>query len=171
MVIPYSLSAEAIVPRLCVITINCVFLVRLCRYFANLSTLESSSAASISSRRQNGDGLRFCIAKRRHIAVNAFSPPESCIMFCNFLPGGCDMIVMFASRISASSSNSMLPLPPPKSCLNTLSNSILISANFSVNRSRIPVSSSLITPISLSLATMRSSCCPFRNSYLSETSL
>ena len=59
MVIPYSRSAAFIVPRLWVITINCVSLVSLCKYFAKRSTLESSSAASISSRRQKGDGFKF----------------------------------------------------------------------------------------------------------------
>ena len=81
MVIPYSLSAAVMVPLLWVMTINCVFFVNLCRYCAKRPTLLSSSAASISSRRQNGDGFRFWIANSRAIAVSAFSPPESCIIF------------------------------------------------------------------------------------------
>ena len=164
IVIPYSLSAAANVPLLWVITMNWVFFVSLCRYFAYLSTLLSSSAASISSSKQNGDGLRFCIANKRHIAVSAFSPPDNCIIFCSFFPGGCEMMVMAASSISASGSSSIVPFPPPKSCLNTLSNSILISSNLVVNCSRIFLSSSSITVISLSLADTRSSCWFFKNS-------
>ena len=46
--------------------INCVLSVRWCRYCAYLLTFTSSSAASISSRRQKGDGEIFSIAKYLH---------------------------------------------------------------------------------------------------------
>ena len=59
IVIPYRISAASIVPFLWDMTMNCVSLVSLFRYFANLLTFESSRAASISSRRQNGDGFRL----------------------------------------------------------------------------------------------------------------
>jgi hypothetical protein len=39
--------------------------------------LASSSGASTSSRRQNGDGLMRKMAKMSATAVSAFSPPES----------------------------------------------------------------------------------------------
>ena len=42
--------------------------------WTSMRTLESSKAASISSKRQNGDGFKFWIAKSRLIAVRAFSP-------------------------------------------------------------------------------------------------
>ena len=62
------------VPLLWVMTINCVFFVSLWRYFANLPTLESSRAASISSSRQKGEGFRFWMANSSEMAVRAFSP-------------------------------------------------------------------------------------------------
>ena len=40
------------------------------KYIAKRLTLESSSAASISSRRQNGEGLRLWIANNNAIAVS-----------------------------------------------------------------------------------------------------
>ena len=43
-------------------------------------TFESSNAASISSRRQNGDGFKFWIANNNEIAVKAFSPPDNVIL-------------------------------------------------------------------------------------------
>ena len=162
MVIPYRRSAAAMVPRLWVMTINCVLFVSLCKYFAKRPTLESSSAASISSNRQNGEGFKFWIAKSSEIAVSDFSPPDICIMFCNFFPGGCAMIRMPHSKISSSSTSSSVPFPPPKSSLNTLSNSRWISANFSINCLRIPVSSSSIIPTKVFSASIRSSCCPFK---------
>ena len=142
MVIPYSLSACSIVPLLCVITMNCVLFVSLFRYFAKRDTFPSSRAASISSNRQKGEGFRLWIANNRAIAVKDFSPPDNCIIFCNFFPGGCAIIRTPASRISSSSISSSVPLPPPKSSLNTLSNSLRISSNFSANCLRIAVSSS-----------------------------
>ena len=48
---------------------------------ANLYTFTSSSAASISSNMQNGAGFIFSIANSSAIAVNAFSPPDSNIIF------------------------------------------------------------------------------------------
>ena len=89
MVIPYKRSAAFIVPRLCVIIINCVFFVNFCKYDAKRPTFESSSAASISSRRQNGDGFRFWIAKRRAIACQSlFLHQKAASLFWSFLPGG-----------------------------------------------------------------------------------
>ena len=51
------------------------------------------------------------------MAVSAFSPPESCIMFWSFLPGGWEMILIPASRMSSSSASSRVPRPPPNSSL------------------------------------------------------
>ncbi len=52
-------------------------------------TFCSSSAASISSRRQKGDGFTMYVAKRSATAVIDFSPPERRLMFSSFFPGGC----------------------------------------------------------------------------------
>src|SRR5699024_860810 len=77
MVTPYSMSASSMVPRRCVMTMNCVESVSRRMYCANRATLTSSSAASISSSTQNGVGRSLSIAKYSAIATNAFSPPES----------------------------------------------------------------------------------------------
>ena len=103
--------------------------------------------------------------------MSAFSPPESCIIFCSFFPGGCDIITIPASRISSPSTSSIVPRPPPKSSLNTLSNSFLISSNFCANWTRMPLSSSSITCVSELSASMRSSSWPFKKIYRSFTSL
>ena len=152
-------------------TINCVSFVSLCRYSAYLSTFESSSAASISSSRQNGDGFKLCIANSNAIAVSAFSPPESCIIFWSFFPGGCAIIFIPAVRISSSSISSSVPRPPPNSSLNTLSKRLLISANCSSNCFRISLSRFSIISSKTFAASIRSSCCVVRSSYLSDTSL
>ena len=81
------------------------------------------------------------------------------------------MIRIPASRISSPSTSSIVPRPPPNSSLNTLSNSTFISSNFVVNCTRIPSSSSATTFISDSSASIISSCCVFKNSYLSLTDL
>ena len=111
------------------------------------------------------------MAKRSAIAVSAFSPPDNCIIFWSFFPGGWDIIRIPASRISSPSTSSIVPLPPPKSSLNTLSNSTFISSNLAVNCALMPSSSSSITFISDSSASIISSCCVFMNSYLSLTDL
>ena len=152
-------------------TINCVSFVSLDRYLANRLTFESSSAASISSSRQNGDGLNLCIKKTKKIAVKLFSPPESCIIFCNFFPGGCAMILIPVSSRSSSSTSSRSALPPPNSSLNTFENITRISLNFSANCSRIARSSSAIIFTRFASALQISSCCPFKNSYRSDTCL
>ena len=61
--------ATSIVPFLCVITRNCVFPHNVFKYSANLATFTSSSAASISSKTQNGAGFIFNIANSKAIAV------------------------------------------------------------------------------------------------------
>ena len=159
------------VPRLCVIIINCVFFVNFWRYPAKRPTLESSSAASISSRRQNGEGFRFWIAKRSAMAVSAFSPPESCIMFWSFFPGGWEMIRIPASRISSSSASSRVPRPPPNSSLKALSNSFWISPNFSLNCFRMPSSNSWMICSSVFSASKRSLYWPLKNVCRSRSSL
>ncbi len=60
-------------------------LCQLGQIFANRLTFESSSAASISSSRQNGDGFKLWIAKSKEIAVKLFSPPESSDHILQFL--------------------------------------------------------------------------------------
>ena len=72
---PYIDSAASIVPFLCVITKNCVSFENFFKYSANLYTLTSSKAASISSSIQNGAGFIFNIANNNAIAVSDFSPP------------------------------------------------------------------------------------------------
>ena len=150
------------VPRLCVMTINCVLSVSLWRYWAKRPTLLSSSAASISSRRQKGEGLRLWMANRSAMAVSAFSPPESCIIFCSFLPGGWAITRTPASRMSTSSMSSSLPPPPPNSSLKTASYAFWISANCSRNCLRMASSSSATIVSRDAAASVRSSCCPLR---------
>ena len=111
------------------------------------------------------------MAKRSAIAVSAFSPPDNCIIFCSFFPGGCEIITIPASRISSPSTSSIVPRPPPNNSLNTLSNSTLISSNFSLNWILIPLSSSSITWTRASSALIISSCCVFKKLYRSLTSL
>ena len=156
--IPYKTSAAIIVPLRCVITINCVSFVSLCRYFANLVTFESSNAASISSRRQNGDGFKFWIANNNEIAVKAFSPPDNCIIFWSFFPGGCAMILIPDSNTSSSVSSN-LASPPPNNSTNTSWNTRLMSLNFALNWRRIASSSSSIKPVRCASAVTISSCC------------
>ena len=50
--------------------------------------LASSSAASTSSRTQNGTGRTASIANSRATAVSARSPPESIASAWAFFPGG-----------------------------------------------------------------------------------
>ena len=69
-------------------------------------TLDSSSAASISSMTQNGVGCTFRMAKYRAMATKAFSPPDSSVMVFSCFPGGCTRISMPQLRISFSSSSS-----------------------------------------------------------------
>ena len=57
IVTPYSTSAPATVRLLWVMTMNCEFAANSFRRLASLPTFSSSSAASISSRRQNGEGF------------------------------------------------------------------------------------------------------------------
>ena len=152
-------------------TINCVSFVIFFKYFAKRSTLLSSSAASISSRRQNGEGFKFWIAKRSEMAVSAFSPPDNCIMFCSFFPGGCAIIRMPASNMSSSSISSSVAFPPPKSSLNTTSNSSEIFPNCSRNCFLMESSSSSMIFTSVFSASTKSSCCAVRNVYRSETCL
>ena len=66
----------------------------------NRPLLASSSAASTSSRMQNGLGLllKMLISSAMHVIV--FSPPESWLIVAGFLPGGWAMISMPASRMS-----------------------------------------------------------------------
>ena len=52
------------------------------------STLVSSSGASTSSRTHIGAGFDKKTANKSDNAVNACSPPESNVRFCNFFPGG-----------------------------------------------------------------------------------
>ena len=159
------------VPFLCEMTINCVSFVNRFRYCANRLTFESSNAASISSSKQNGDGFRLWIANNSAIAVSDFSPPESCIMFCNFFPGGCAMIRIPVSNRLVSSTSSSAPRPPPNSSLKTLSNITWISLNFVLNCSCMDTFNFSITSNRFFSARTISSCCPFKNSYRSDTSL
>ncbi len=57
-----------------------------------ISTLASSSAASISSRIQKGEASALKSQTESQWAVNARSPPESSDINCSFLPGGWAMI-------------------------------------------------------------------------------
>src|SRR5439155_206385 len=72
------MSAASIVPRLCVMTTNCVRSVSSRSAWVNRPTFRSSSAASTSSRTQNGAGFTRRIARRSAVAVSARSPPDSC---------------------------------------------------------------------------------------------
>ena len=148
-----------------------MFFVSLCKYPANLSTFASSKAASISSRRQNGEGLRFWIANNSAIAVSDFSPPDICIILISFFPGGCALMIIPVSSKSSSSTRASEPCPPPNSSLNALSNSLWISLNPSANCFLIPSSSSSMIRTREASASTKSSCCPLRKLYLSDSSL
>ena len=119
------------VPRLCVMTINWVWAVNLWRYPAKRSTLESSSAPL--DLVQQTEWRRFQVLDRnnRAMAVKAFSPPDSCIIFCSFLPGGWEIIWIPASRISSPSTSSRLPCPPSEQFPEYLIKPLRISLNFS----------------------------------------
>ena len=60
----------------------------------------SSRGASTSSSKQNGLGFTRKIEKSRLKAVSVFSPPDSRLMFCGFLPGGCAVMSTPVSRRS-----------------------------------------------------------------------
>ena len=103
IVTPNSTSAWFMVGLRCVMTMNCVSLENFFRYFAKRSTFASSSAASISSRIQNGMGRDFKMANRMAIAVKARSPPERREILVSFFPGGQATISMPALSGSSQS--------------------------------------------------------------------
>ena len=61
-------------------------------YLPTLVTFTSSSAASISSKIQNGDGFTLMSAKSNAIAMNACSPPDRRFRFFIVFPGGAAFI-------------------------------------------------------------------------------
>src|SRR5438105_4884050 len=71
------MSAASIVPRLCVITTNCVRSVSSRSACVKRPTFRSSSAASTSSSTQNGAGRTRRMASSNAVAVRARSRPES----------------------------------------------------------------------------------------------
>ncbi len=79
----------------------------------------SSSAASTSSRMQNGLGLLRKIANSSATAVSVFSPPLISEMLRSSLPGGRAMISMPLSNTSDSSSKTTSAMPPPNSLRNS----------------------------------------------------
>ena len=76
----------------------------------------------LNSELQKGVGFVFSTANIRAMAVIVFSPPESRLMFCSFLPGGWAIISIPDSRGSFSLSRRSWACPPPKSWVNTFSN-------------------------------------------------
>ena len=147
-------------------TINCVLAHIFRIYSAKRITFASSSAASISSITQNGVGRTLSIAKYRAIATNAFSPPDSRLIFDTAFPGGCTLISMPHSSGSDSSSSVIDALPPPKSSMKVCLKFSSISLNSRRNTSCISLVTSFIMPNSSVFAFSISSRWPVRNSYL-----
>ena len=108
-------SAISSVRRLWVMMMNCVRSESACSASLKRPTLDSSSAASTSSRTQMGEGLVSSSAKRSAMAVSERSPPESMFKERTFLRGGWATMSTPASACSSSvlvSSSSAWP--PPK---------------------------------------------------------
>ena len=63
------------------------------------------------------------------IAIKVFSPPENNLIDFTDFPGGWKSISIPEFKISFSSSNTSLALPPPNKALNVLFNSLLILSN------------------------------------------
>src|SRR5437773_412418 len=107
------------VPRLCVMTTNWVVAARARRASANRPMLASSSAASTSSRTQNGTGRTSSIANSRATAVRARSPPDSIASACGFLPGGLATISTPVAERSAGSVRLSCAWPPARGRLDS----------------------------------------------------
>ena len=84
----------------------------------NLTTFESSSGASTSSKTQIGAGLVKNTAKIMASAVSACSPPDNSDNDCMRLPGGLARISRLASNGSSASVNRNSAVPPPNNLLN-----------------------------------------------------
>ena len=74
------------------IMIICICLAYFFTYLPTLATFASSSAASISSKIQKGEGFTRIKANNSAIAMNACSPPESRFRFFMVFPGGAALI-------------------------------------------------------------------------------
>ena len=158
-VTPYSASAASIVPRLWVMTMNWVWWARLRSASANRPMFASSSAASTSSRTQNGTGRTSSIANSSATAVSARSPPDSIASACAFLPGGRATIsIPVAPRSDGSVSDSRAK-PPPKSCSKRVAKAASSAWNVVRKRSAMSVSSSAMSSRVRTIAVRRSDAC------------
>ncbi len=85
-------------------------------------------------------GVLEQIKKRENIratAVRAFSPPESRLTFCSFLPGGCTIMSTPVSRILDSSVRTSSALPPLKRVIKISLNFILTASKVAEKRWRV----------------------------------
>ncbi len=155
-VTPYSASAASIVPRLWVMTMNWVASARLRSASEKRPTFASSSAASTSSRTQNGTGRTSSIANSRATAVSARSPPDSIDRDCAFLPGGRATISTPVAARSVGSVRSSRAKPPPKSCLKRTSKAVSSARNVVRNWSAISIASSSMSVRVRAIAARRS---------------
>src|SRR5258705_16483 len=122
---------------LCVISRNCESTASSVTISLNRPTFASSSAASTSSSRKNGDGRTWNTATSSAIAVSVFSPPESRFTFCSRLPGGDAMISMPASSTSSLSVSARLARPPRNSRGKFSEKRLLTASNVSRKRLRL----------------------------------
>ena len=166
---PYKTSAYSIVFFLWVITINCVLFLNSFKNFPKLSTFTSSSAASTSSKMQNGTGLVSNIANKSDIAVNVFSPPDKSEICLSVFPGGSAFISIPVVKTSSGLVNLSSASPPENNFLNTSLNLTLITSKVSKNFSFIIPSNSFIISKIVSSAFSKSDFCAVKNSYLFET--
>ena len=155
-VTPYRASADSMVPRLWVMTMNWVRSASSRRASVNRPTFASSSAASTSSSTQNGAGRTSSIANSSATAVSARSPPESIASAWGFLPGGRAVISMPVEPRSSGSVSDSRAKPPPNSCRNRASNAISRAANVVRNCVEISVSRSAISARVRAMASRRS---------------
>ena len=110
-----------------------------------MSTFASSSAASTSSRIQNGTVLILSIANNKAIAVKVDSPPDSNFVFLISFPGGSALISSPEFRISSGLVKIKLPSPPLNKRVNVFWNSLFNLSKVSVSLVTISLSSSSIT--------------------------
>ena len=116
---------------------------------------------------QNGAGFIFSIANNNAIAVSAFSPPDSNIIFCNLFPVGCTLISISLSSTFSSFDKISSAFPPPNNSLNISLKFLLILLNFSLNCFFIADVISSIISLNFSIVVSRSIFWLFMLSYLS----
>ena len=101
------------------------------------------------------------------MAVNAFSPPESNVIFWSFFPGGWTVISIPHSKIFSSSVKVTSAIPPPNNSLNTSPKFLFIISNFSLNCCFIVSVISCITFLNFDIVSSKSNLCSHIKSYLS----